>query len=261
MASRKNWSHEETIVAFNLYCKIPFEKTCKTTPEVIELAALLNRTPSAVGMKLGNFGRFDPELRQKNISGLKHGSKLDQKVWDEFNGNWDKLTYESELLLERFRREKGQETIEADGVEDIPLPIGADIRQEATIRVNQGFFRKAVLAAHNLKCCITGLNLPQLLVASHIKSWKASDAATERTNPRNGLCLNALHDKAFDRGLMTIDTSFKIVFSKELYEAYPENIIKMFFRDFDGHKIIMPNRFIPQKDFIEWHNEFVFKGG
>jgi putative restriction endonuclease len=212
-------------------------------------------------MKLGNFGRFDTELRQEGIVGLKRGSKLDQKVWDEFNGNWDKLAYDSELLLNQFKLERGRKTIEADGVEDIPLPIGADILQEAKIRVNQAFFRKSVLAAYDLTCCITGLNLPQLLVASHIKSWKASDEATERTNPRNGLCLNALHDKAFDRGLMTIDTSFKIVFSKELYEAYPENIIKMFFRDFDGHKIIMPNRFIPQKDFIEWHNEFVFKGG
>lgn len=256
---RNNWSYEESVVAFNLYCKIPFSKTVKGTREVIDLAKMLNRTPSAVAMKLGNFGRFDPALHQEGIRGLEHSSRLDEQVWNEFNGNWDELAYKSELLLKRFKHERGQENNEGDKSNELLLPVGVDVDQNVKARVNQGFFREAVLAAHNMKCCVTGLDLPQLLVASHIKPWKESDPATERTNPRNGLCLNALHDRAFDRGFMTIDTSFKIVFSKEIHDAYSKKVIKMFFADYEGQQIMMPHRFVPERKYIEWHNKSVFK--
>ena len=69
-------------------------------------------------------------------------------------------------------------------------------------RVNQSLFRKVVLATYNNKCCITGLAQPELLIASHIIPWSVNEK--ERLNPSNGICLNALHDKAFDSGLIAI---------------------------------------------------------
>jgi putative restriction endonuclease len=252
----KNWSREETIVAFNLYCKIPFGKISKSNPDVIRLARLIGRTPSAVGMKLGNLGRFDPELQKRGVGGLSQGSKMDEIVWKEFHGNWDSLAYESERLLLQFQNEK-ESALEQEIV-DIPLPIGADKQQSVKVRVNQRFFRDAVLSAYDNKCCISGLDQPRLLIASHIKPWKDSNPATERTNPRNGLCLGALYDKAFDAGLMTIAPDFRIVLSGSLRDALPRKVVQETFLRFEGSKITTPQRFLPLKEALEWHNQLIF---
>jgi putative restriction endonuclease len=254
----KNWSREETIVAFNLYCKIPFGKICKSNPDVIRLAKIIGRTPSSVGMKLGNLGRFDPELQKRGVGGLSQGSKMDEIVWNEFHGNWDTLAYESERLLLQFQNEK--EAVLEQEVIDVPLPIGADKLQSVKVRVNQRFFRDAVLSAYDNKCCISGLNQPRLLIASHIKPWKDSNPATERTNPRNGLCLSALYDKAFDEGLMTIATDFRIVLSGSIRDALPRKVVQDAFLRFEGKKIATPQRFLPLEKSLEWHNQKIFVG-
>ena len=59
----QKWNRKETILAFDLYYRIPFRLTKRTTPAVIELANLIGRTPSSVARKLGNFGSFDPKLQ------------------------------------------------------------------------------------------------------------------------------------------------------------------------------------------------------
>lgn len=82
---RRDWTCNELVVVFNLYCKIPFAKTKATNPAVIEIARIIGRTPAAVAMKLGNFGSFDPALRAKGISGLSRASKTDREIWSEFN--------------------------------------------------------------------------------------------------------------------------------------------------------------------------------
>ena len=104
------------------------------------------------------------------------------------------------------------------------------------------------------------MHRPDLLIASHIKPWSVSDEKTERTNPRNGLCLNALHDKAFDKGLITIDPSYHIVFSKHLADVYMDEQTKEWFESYRGKEIILPDKFLPGKDFIEYHNDVVFQG-
>lgn len=92
------------------------------------------------------------------------------------------------------------------------------IEREATVRVrvNQSFFRRRIVSAYEFRCCVTGLAVPELLVASHIVPW-AQDAAN-RLNLRNGLCLNAIHDRAFDRGLMIVDDAMLVRFSPRLRE-------------------------------------------
>ena len=94
------------------------------------------------------------------------------------------------------------------------LPAGKTRTSTVQTRVNQGFFRSAVISAYNRKCCVTGLDVPSLLVASHIKPWRDSDPQTERTNPCNGLSLNSLHHEAFDDGIFTIDTDYRIWVSR-----------------------------------------------
>ena len=66
------WTREELILAFNLYLKIEFGKTHKSNPQVIDLANVIGRTPSSVGMRLGNFASLDPYHQQRGIGGLKN---------------------------------------------------------------------------------------------------------------------------------------------------------------------------------------------
>ena len=64
------WSREETILAFDLYCRTPFRKISQGNPEIIELAQLLGRTPGAVGLKMHNLAHYDPELQKRNITAM-----------------------------------------------------------------------------------------------------------------------------------------------------------------------------------------------
>ena len=224
MKKSNNWSREETIVAFNVYCKIPFKSSSKTNPTVIKYANLLGRSPSALNMKIGNFGRLDPELKKQGITGLTNGSKLDEDVWNEFNGNWDKLAFESEKLIAELQNR----TIEIEIIDIEDLPKGEDRETIIKARINQSFFRSTILSSYNLKCCITGLSIPDFLVASHIIPWAKDN--NNRTNPHNGLCLNSIHDKAFDRGFITITPDFKVLVSK-CFDEYSDNIaVNDFFR-------------------------------
>jgi len=249
-----NWTREQLIITFNLYCKIPFAKTVASNPEVIKVAKLIDRTPSAVAFKLGNFGSFDEELKKRGIKGLPNTSRLDKEIWDEFNSDWEELAFQSELLIAELENKPVEETTEIDLSN---LPQGIDRERIVKVRVNQSFFRSAILTSYNTKCCITGLNIPELLIASHIKPWK--DDAENRTNPQNGLCLNALHDKAFDKGFITVTTDYKVKVSKHFDGFQPQNNIEDFFLNYEGFAIALPEKFYPKKEFLEYHYEVVFK--
>lgn len=250
-----NWTREQLIVTFNLYCKMPFSKAVSTNPDVIRLAEMIGRTPSAVAFKLGNFGSFDPELKKRGIGGLPNASRLDKEIWDEFNSNWEELAFESERLIAEFEKRPIEDVAQID-LSD--LPIGKERESLVKIRVNQSFFRQTVLSSYGGKCCVTGLNIPSLLVASHIVPWgKDKD---NRTNPKNGLCLNSLHDKAFDNGLMTITTEYRVKLSRRLNDLDASDFIKRAFYSFEGMEISLPNRFQPDKDFLVFHNKEVFQG-
>ena len=249
-----NWTREQLIIVFNLYCKIPFAKTVASNPEVIKVAKLIDRTPSAVAFKLGNFGSFDEELKKRGIKGLPNTSKLDKEIWNEFNSDWEELSFQSEFLIAQLEQKPIEETAEIDLTN---LPIGKERERLVKVRVNQSFFRSTILTSYASKCCITGLNIPELLIASHIKPWK--DDAENRTNPQNGLCLNSLHDKAFDKGFITVTTDYKVKVSKHFDAFQPQNNIENFFLKYEGYAINLPEKFFPKKDFLEYHYEEVFK--
>lgn len=248
--AKKNWTREETIVAFNIYCKIPFKKSNRSNPTVIKYANIIGRSPSALNMKIGNFGRLDPELKKQGITGLVNGSKLDEVIWDEFNGNWEKLAFESEELIAKFQNKEIEEiTIEN-------FPEGKERETTIKARVNQNFFRSTILSSYNSKCCITGLSIPDFLVASHIKPW--SKDKENRTNPHNGLCLNSIHDKAFDKGFMTITPDYKIIVSKYFNDYSNDKSVNDFFIKYDNQNIIKPERFLPTKEFLDYHLKNIF---
>ena len=249
-----NWTREETIIAFNVYCKIPFKTSSKTNPTVIKYAKILGRSSSALNMKIGNFGRLDPELKKQGIVGLAHGSKIEEDVWHEFNGNWEKLAYESELLISKLSHTPLDSYLDLE-TED--FREGTDKETIVRRRLNQSFFRASVLSAYYFKCCITGLSIPDLLVASHIIPWAKN--TENRLNPRNGLCLNSIHDVAFDRGFITITPEFKVKTSNSLKDFKNEAVTYDFFFRFENQRISLPDKFLPSKEFLDYHYTKIFK--
>lgn len=254
MASSRNWSREELILAFNLYCKTPFGRIHNRNPEIIELASLINRTPSSVSWKLANFSRLDPAVQKRGLSGATHGSRKEKQIWDEFHQNWDALSFESEKLRAELQHKNIDEILDMD---DFQISEeGLDRETIVKVRVNQNFFRTTVLAAYQHKCCITGLNITPLLNASHIIPW--SKDAKNRVNPRNGLCLNTLHDRAFDRGLLTILDDYTVKIAPTVNDV--SNIaVQDYLMRYNGIQITLPDKFVPDKEFLKYHQTHIFQ--
>jgi putative restriction endonuclease len=250
------WSEEESILTINLYCKIPFGQMHSRNADVIALAHLIDRSPSSIARKLGNFASFDPKLRARGVKGLENASKLDKHIWNEYMQNWDEQFIESEKLLAKKKHTTIEQLnhIDLDNLKDIQ---GKERERLVTVRVNQSLFRKIVLTNFNNQCCITGIKQTELLVASHILPWSKHQA--DRLNPKNGLALNYLHDKAFDCGLLTITEDLKIKVSSSFLKNQDILSIKQNFIDYDGKSLIEPQKFFPDTEFLKIHNQS-FKG-
>ncbi len=248
------WTREELILAINLYCKLPFGKLHRSNPKIIHLAKLISRTPSSVAYKLVNFASLDPSLKARGIKGAINVSKLDRSIWEEFYNNWGDLPYESEKLLSKIE-EKSIEKLNHINMKDLPRGIMRE--QVVKVRVNQSFFRSSILASYNNTCCITGITQNELLVASHIRPW--SEDEKNRLNPRNGIAINALHDKAFESGLITITPDYKIKISQVLFKQKKSVSLEKYFFQYKNMDILLPSRFIPDVEFLKYHNENKFQ--
>ena len=137
-----------------------------------------------------------------------------------------------------------------------PVPVARVKEQVVNVRVNQQFFRRTVLAAYDNTCCITGLRQPALLVAGHIKPW-AVDVAN-RLNPRNGLALNALHDRAFELGLFTIrpdDYVIEVARAVRSGSRPDAQAAGALLGQFHGQGLRLPAkpRFLPDPELLAWH--------
>lgn len=258
---REKWTRDETILALDLYCRTPFSKIAKENKAIQELAKLLGRTPSAVALKMSNLAHHDPEVKARNLTGMSNGSKLDKEVFLEFTDNWGELSYQAQQIKSKISKTEFVDLWKDNAVFDIEkIPPGEYKEYMIKTRIGQIFFREAVLSSYGNRCCITGMKNSELLIASHIKPWKDSNSETERTNPSNGLSLNALHDKIFDSGLMTIDKNYNIIYSKNLLNTTMDDDTKRWLLQYNGKKISLPDRFYPGKRFIEYHNDIVFQG-
>ena len=249
---RDNWTREQTIVALRTYFSVPFNKANNSNQEIISTSKIIGRGINSLKMKIGNFGSLDPELARRGIVGLSGASNLDREIWNEFSNNREKLAYESTLLIAKFSKKKIEDVIELEK----EIPEGKEKLRLIKTRVNQSFFRDSILGIYDSRCCITGLHIPKLLVASHIVPW--ADDTKNRLNPENGLCLNSIHDKAFDEGFIAITTEYKVKLSKAISEFQKEETIKKFFMDFEGKNISMPERYFPNKEFLKYHQQNIF---
>ena len=175
-------------------------------------------------------------------------------MWKEMHDDWERFAVESKRALAAVVEEKEGLTYEPLD-DDGDVLVGQDRAVVATARIGQGFFRTAVLSAYNGRCCITGLSVPSLLVASHIVPWRHDRA--NRVNPRNGLLLSALHDRAFDNGLLTVDDDMTVRVSRKytgVCDPYFSDAIKRY----EASPIYLPEKFSPDRQFLAYHREHVF---
>ncbi len=252
LASGQRWSREEVLVAFRLYCHTPFGKLHQRNLQIIDLARLISRTPSALAMKACNFASFDPVHRERNVKGLANASAGDREVWDDFIKQPDQVAVEAEVAQAQFAKDQHEDVAKPFRIPEGPSEVDRTIQQ----RRLQSFFRKAVLASYEYRCALTGMTIQVLLNASHIIPWSESQA--RRADPSNGILLNALHDRAFDRGLITFDDSNQVVVSNRLRTKTASTFQVKTLLDFEGAPLTRPHRFAPDPEAMAYHRAHVF---
>ncbi len=182
-------------------------------------------------------------------------------MWDEFHTNLSALGTESEdVLHDLFTKDETKELdfLAGDRVQLVAPSGPTEVQTTVNVRRGQQFFRQSVLTAYGIRCCISGINVPRLLVASHIKPW--GKFPEERLNPRNGLCLSTLHDAAFDAGLITLDETLNVVLSKRLRSFFPQPALEQNFVPFEGRAVRLPQKLAePDENFLRFHRERIFQ--
>lgn len=129
--------------------------------------------------------------------------------------------------------------------------------REATVkqRVGQGLFREGLMALWGGKCAVTGLDVPEMLRASHAKPWADSTDA-ERLDVFNGLLLAAHWDAAFDAGLVTVAANGTLTASPKL----PASALQLL-GGASGFGNITVKLHPQHARYLEWHRSEVFNCG
>lgn len=252
MARPNDWTQSQTLAALHIYFQLPFGQLHQRNPKIKQLAQWIGRTPGSIALKLVNLASLDPAIVASGRSGMGNASALDRRIWQELQTNWDAVALEAAAEYEELAA-RNDVVADADLLEAAASPIEEGRSRAATvqIRVNQARFRKAVLASYNATCCISGLQNEKLVIASHIVPWSQDNH--NRLNPQNGLCLSALHDRAYDQGLITVLPDYKIRVSPNLKVVKGDNFIVDSLLRFDKRAIGLPEKLRPNPVFLEWH--------
>jgi len=272
---RKAWSQEERLMVFRLYCRTPFGRLHQRNPEIIKLAGLIGRTPGAVAMKACNFASLDPQQQARRIKALGNVSHADRELWKAFLNDSESVAQEAEALQVAVSGKESDDYLpELGHVEesigrqipkwnmlsrkDLKTPSGPT-EKDALVKARrvQSFFRATVLNSYEYRCALTGLAIPELLIASHIIPWNVDEK--RRADPRNGICLNALHGRAFDRGFITFDTNLCAVVSSEIAKSEDSPLQREQLTNIAGCLLRLPTRFKPDILALEYHRERIFR--
>ena len=130
--------------------------------------------------------------------------------------------------------------------------------QQTLARIGQGEYRERMKKMWNESCAVTGCNIQETLIASHAKPWKIS-SDEERVNPHNGLLLSANLDALFDKGLITFNKEWKILFASSEIEEECKKLGVV------SSMSLVPPESLSEKDkreieyFLQIHRNSVFK--
>lgn len=222
------------------------------------MARLIGRTPSSVAMRLVNYASLDPMLQARGVSGLTGGAEKCKSYWNEFSNNREALIFECERILASYEGTSLERKYQ-NVLSDIPSNlIGQSRERLVQVRVNQSVFRQIVLANYDYKCALSGIDIPELLVASHVIPWASN--TEERMNPKNGICLSSLYDAAFDKGLISFSNHYQVLFSHRLKENVGKDYYSRYFEPISERTLTTRGLKYPvAPEFLEWHRDCVFE--
>lgn len=132
------------------------------------------------------------------------------------------------------------------------MPRTTEAERLVVQRVGQDVFRAGLLEFWDRRCAITGLAVPELLRASHIKAWAACDRDEERLDVYNGLLLAAHLDAAFDVGLITVADDGAVLVSNTL-TAGARGIIGL------EHPVIVRGITEGHRGYLAWHRAETYR--
>lgn len=182
----------------------------------------------------------------RSYQGFLVENNYEQKLFEIFNNYEGDEAY----LPDKLESVLNYPKYLVEGIDEIQ---GLDMIRSVRVRTNQNIFRKMILKVYNHACCITGLNIPEVNRASHIIPWAENE--TKRLDPRNGLCLSATYDAAFDRNLISLDDDYRILISKNIKDYGTNECVKEYFICKEGMKISLPERYKPNKDYLATHRK------
>ncbi|MBQ7855123.1 MAG: HNH endonuclease [Muribaculaceae bacterium] len=250
--ARKLWNEEELILTLDLYFKLPFGRLNRNTREVIELAQLIGRTNNSVALRLVNFAACDPYIIESGRTGMPAGIPVCMPIWERYANNRSQLYIDAEQIRAKYKK------VSVDEILNIDLSKVAVTERESVVkqRIHQNVFRTMVLANYENSCAITGINVPELLIASHIIPWR--DDEEKRLMPENGICLSPLYDKVFDIGLITIRSDYTIAISKELKAHSKKEYYQNHFGIIENKRITLPIEHRPNVEYLNYHYNKIF---
>lgn len=251
-----NWTRDELILALSVYFQLPFGRLNRATPEVKELARIIGRSDNSAALRLVNFAACDPYIINSGRTGMVGGLAMCKPIWDEFVDDRERLFSEAQIIKANLLHQSVEESLSITKKDLEGKEKSVVIKQ----RINQSVFRSMILANYEDHCAITGINIPNLLVAGHIIPWSDS-TPQQKLDPENGICLSALYDKAFDKGLITISPDdYTIILSSALREYETQDYFDKHFGIICGKTVTMPIEHKPNRDFLAYHRDKVFLG-
>jgi len=182
-------------------------------PELQESGLLLRSTafPETMAVRLMPDARF--EVRASN-STLLESLPLAQEGWARADGipalyaTLERAAATARTMPNRVAAQFQRATKS--------LPQSTEAERLVVQRVGQDLFRRALLDYWRGRCCVTGLAVPELLRASHIKPWALCDSDDERLDVFNGLLLAPHLDALFDGGWVSFDDAGELLVSSTL---------------------------------------------
>lgn len=163
--------------------------------------------------------------------------------------------YSNALRWYRFFLEssEGQEIVAKQEEERILSNSHLEVTERQAIvksRIGQGQFRENLLSKYG-KCVITGVGIPQVLVASHIKPWAACDNR-ERLDINNGLILSATYDRLFDSGFISFNERGNLLIAKFI------NNVNRDLLSLDSKREYQIGYSTSMRDYLQYHNDVIY---
>lgn len=134
------------------------------------------------------------------------------------------------------------------------LPRSTEAERLMVQRVGQEIFRDRLMDYWDGRCALTGLDVPELLRAGHIKSWSVCSSDAERLDVFNGILLAPHLDAAFDRGFISLADDGTVLLSDTL-DPEARRVLGL------TAPLRIPRLSRGHRAYLAWHREHLFRRG